>query len=93
MVKTCVGGTEGRSLPDVCYGGPGLCGVQGQGKFPCRIQTNDEIIKQQAQTCTIRDVSFTSVLFNLNPFLRSCLRWKTLRQHWWMYRKLSYYAL
>lgn len=48
MVKTCVGGTEGRSLPDVCYGGPGLFGVQGQGKFPCRIQTNDEIIKQQA---------------------------------------------
>lgn len=57
MVKTRVVGMEGRSLPDVCYGGPVLCGVQGQSKFRCRIEAYDEIIK----TCTeIRKVCFTS---------------------------------
>lgn len=48
MIKTHVG-IEGRTLPDVCYGGPVLCGVQDRSKFRCRIKTYDEIIKQHAQ--------------------------------------------
>lgn len=47
MVKTCADGTEGRLLPDVCDGGPVLCGVQGWEEFRWKIQMYDEIINDE----------------------------------------------
>lgn len=79
MVKTCVGGTEGRSLPDVCCGGPVLCGVQGQGKFRCRIQMYDEIIKHLSMR-----------LFNFTPSFEKLIGIENTLTSMCIYRKQTY---
>lgn len=48
MVKTCVGGTEGRSAPDICLGGPGA--LRGSGLEGVQVEVFTRMMESLGHT-------------------------------------------